>query len=197
MSGVPAHRLRRAKRALRREMLARRDALSERERARASEAIADRVASLPEVRVARSVMAFWSFGSEVDTRPLLARIHGAGKAVCLPRIHEGEVVPVEHRPGDPVTPTSFGAMEPAGGRVVRPEELDVVVTPGVAFDRRGHRVGYGGGYYDRLLARVGPEAATVGIAFAIQVVDEVPAGGSDRRVDAVVTEREVIRCPTG
>jgi 5-formyltetrahydrofolate cyclo-ligase len=74
--------------------------------------------------------------------------------------------------------------------------LDLVVVPGVAFDRRGARVGYGGGFYDRLLPRLRAGVPPIAIAFALQIVPEVPEGGMDRRVDAIVTEDEVIRCGT-
>jgi 5-formyltetrahydrofolate cyclo-ligase len=193
VSRIPSRRLRRWKRALRREVLARRDALSGSERERMSAAIVARALALPEVRQARSVMAFWSFGSEVDTGPILARLHAAGKEVSLPRIQGREVVPVPYVPGVAMRRTSFGAMEPAGS-ALDPRSIDVVLTPGVAFDRRGNRVGYGHGYYDRLLGRVRPETAKVALAFGLQVVEEVPAGSADRPVDLVVTEREVIRC---
>lgn len=160
-------------------------------------AIVERVMTLPEIRRAGTVMAFWSFGSEVDTSSLLRRLHAEGVRIALPRIVNGEVVPVAYVPGDPVSEASFGAMEPVSDTEVDPATIDVVVTPGVAFDRRGNRVGYGGGHYDRLLAGIRSDAATVAVAFDLQVVDEVPAGGADRRVDAIVTEREVIRCGRG
>jgi 5-formyltetrahydrofolate cyclo-ligase len=193
-SGSSSDRLKRAKRALRREVIARRDALPEHDRAEASLSIADRVTALPEATDAGSAMAFWSFGSEVDTAPLIERLVAAGRTVALPRIEGSEVVPVAFAPGDRTTETSFGAMEPAGGRVLDPAGLDLVIVPGVAFDRSGNRVGYGAGYYDRFLGRVRTGVPAVAIAFALQVVPEVPAGRTDRAVDAIVTEAEVIRC---
>lgn len=192
---TPSHRLRFAKDALRRRVLADRDALSRRERSDKSAAITERLLALPEILDAGMIMAFWSFGSEVETEPVLARLDLLGKLVALPRVRGREVVAVSYEPGAPLTATSFGAMEPAAGRLVRPEEVDAVVTPGVAFDRRGRRIGYGGGFYDRLLSRIRPSTPAVAIAFSLQVVDEVPAGASDRRVDLIVTEGEVIRCP--
>lgn len=191
--GSSSDRLKRTKRALRRAVIARRDALSERDRAAASLSIADRVAALPETREARSAMAFWSFGSEVDTAPLIERLVAEGRTVALPRIEGSDIVPVAFVPGDPTTQTSFGAMEPVGRRVLDPTELDLVIVPGVAFDRSGNRVGYGAGYYDRFLRRTRPGVPAVAIAFAAQLVHEVPTGGTDRRVDAIVTEAEVIR----
>jgi 5-formyltetrahydrofolate cyclo-ligase len=194
VSDLPAHRLKQAKRALRREVLAARDVLPADERSAHSEAIADRFRRLPELATARTMLAFWSFGSEVDTAPLIALLRSQGTTVALPRIEGHEVVPVVATPGTAVTETSFGAMEPAEGRVLEVAELDLVVVPGVAFDRSCDRVGYGGGYYDRLLGRRREGTAAIAVAFSIQIVDRVPSGAIDRRVDGVVTELEVIRC---
>jgi 5-formyltetrahydrofolate cyclo-ligase len=191
---IPSHRLKQAKRALRREVLAVRDALPPDDRRAKSEAVAARFLALPELDDARIVMAFWSFGSEVDTAPLLEGLLEEGRAAAMPRVEGVEVVPVAYRPGDEMRQTSFGAFEPVAGRVLDMTELDLVVVPGVAFDVAGQRVGYGGGFYDRLLPRLRAGVPAVAVAFSIQLVPEVPAGGTDRLVDAIVTEREVIRC---
>ena len=90
--------------------------------------------------------------------------------------------------------TAAGPPEPLERTRVPTSEIDVIVTPGVAFDRRGFRTGYGGGYYDRFFRRVPPGAFRVGVCFALQVVPEVPTGPSDQLVDAIVTEDEVLRC---
>jgi 5-formyltetrahydrofolate cyclo-ligase len=194
MSDLPAHRLKQAKRALRREILAERDALPADDRSSRSEAIAERFLELPEAAGTRIVLAFWSFGSEVDTAPLIARLRSHGTTVALPRIESGEVVPVVATPGATMTQTSFGAMEPAEGRVIEVAELDLVVVPGVAFDRSCDRMGYGAGYYDRLLGLRRDGVGAIAVAFSIQIVDRVPTGAIDRRIDGVVTELEVIRC---
>ncbi len=194
MSDLPAHRLKQAKRALRREVLAERDALASDDRTARSEAIAERFLELTEVADAETALAFWSFGSEVETAPLIARLRSRGTTVALPRIEGNDVVPVVATPGARMSATSFGAMEPAEGRVLDVAELDLVVVPGVAFDRSCGRVGYGGGYYDRLLGERRAGAAAIAIAFGLQVVDRVPSGAVDRRLDGVVTETEVIRC---
>ena len=180
--------LKRRKRVLRREARARRDALAPEERERLGQAVARNLLALPAVADAATVMAFSSFGSEVDTGPIIERLTRDGRRVVLPRVEDRAVVPVAYRPGDPVKPSSFGALEPAGGEPVPPEDIDVAVVPGLAFDRRGHRVGYGGGFYDRFLGRLRPDALTVGICFSVQLVDEVPHGRGDRPVDLVVTE---------
>jgi 5-formyltetrahydrofolate cyclo-ligase len=194
---LPSHRLKQAKRAQRRRILEVRDAIDPSERAERSARIASRLGSLPEVARAATVMAFWSFGSEVHTEPLIRTLHEAGTRVALPRIEGRDIVAITYAPGDPVVPTGFGAMEPTAGEVVEPGEVDLVIVPGVAFDRSGGRVGYGGGFYDRFLLRTPPDATAIAIVFADQIVETVPAGAADRAVDAIVTEDEVIRCRTG
>jgi 5-formyltetrahydrofolate cyclo-ligase len=191
MSGAD---LKREKRAVRRRVLAVRDEMSGPDRAERSARIADRVMALPEVERASTVMLFWSFGSEPDTAPLIDGLHGRGVRVALPRIVDGDLEPRAFAPGDPVTVTSFGACEPADGDAVDPAALDVVVTPAVAFDRSGRRVGYGGGFYDRFFPKTGRDTPRIGMAFDVQLVDDdLPNGHFDLRVDAVVTESGVVR----
>jgi 5-formyltetrahydrofolate cyclo-ligase len=187
--------LKRAKRGIRRAVLEERDAASSDVRAAWGERIAERFVTLPEVRSAKVVMVFSSFGSEVPTGPIVERLRDLGVVVALPRIEGADLVPVPYAPGDPVRPTSFGAVEPIRPEGVDTASLDVVGVPGVAFDRRGRRIGYGGGYYDRFLR--GLPGFTVGIAFGLQVVaDDLPTGSFDLPVRAIVTEGETIRPTT-
>jgi 5-formyltetrahydrofolate cyclo-ligase len=191
---VNSAELKRAKRAVRAEVLSRRDALDPVDRAAMGELIVTRFLGLRELRRPRAVMAFWSFGSEVPMDPLIARLVEAGVTVALPRIVDGRLEPRTWRPGEPVTETHFGAREPEGGRVLEPSEIDVVATPGVAFDRAGGRVGYGGGFYDRFLPLT--PALRAAVAFGVQLVDRpLPGGPFDLPVHAIVTETETIRCP--
>lgn len=184
--------LKRAKRRIRREVLAVRDALPPELRAAMGDRIADRFLELPEVGSATTVMLYWSFGSEVPTGRLIERLHERGATVALPRIRGADLVPVRFAPGDPTEPTSFGAREPADGRAIPPGRLDVVGVPGVAFDRTGRRIGYGAGYYDRLLPAT--PAVAVALAFDLQVLaQDLPAGGTDVEVDVIVTESETMR----
>jgi 5-formyltetrahydrofolate cyclo-ligase len=189
---VSSEDLKRRKRALRREARARRDTLPPEERERLSEAVARNLLELPAVADASTVMAFSSFGSEVETGPIIERLTRDGRRVALPRVEGRSIVPVAYRSGDPVKPAPFGALEPATGDPVLPEEIDVVIVPGLAFDRRGQRVGYGRGFYDRFLGRLRPDALKVGICFTAQVVDEVPHGRGDRPVDVLVTEEGAV-----
>jgi 5-formyltetrahydrofolate cyclo-ligase len=191
---VTSSRLKRAKRRVRREVLAARDGIPPSERRARGKLVAERFLTLPEVERAGTVMLFWSFGSEVPTAKIIERLHARGAVVALPRIEGSELVPVGYGPGDLTETTAFGAEEPLRGARIAPAALDVVAVPAVAFDRRGGRIGYGGGYYDRLLR--GLRAFTVGLAFGVQVLEEeLPTGNFDRHVDAIVTESETIRPP--
>ncbi len=187
--------LKRAKRRVRNEVLAVRDAVPPQRRRAMAERVADRFMALPEVVEARIVMAFWSFGSELPTMPLIERLLGAGVGVALPRIDDGELQARTWAPGEPMTETTFGAREPAAGAMIDLEAIDVVATPAVAFDRTGRRVGYGGGFYDRFFPRTRGDALRAGVGLGVQLLDEaLPGGPFDLRVDVVVTESETVRC---
>jgi 5-formyltetrahydrofolate cyclo-ligase len=187
--------LKRDKRRVRNAVRAQRDAVPTDVREERAARVIERFLDLPEVQRARTVMLFSSFGSEIPTGSLIERLRGRGVVVALPRIEGAELVPVPYAPGDQTTTTSFGAEEPVGGTPLDPSSIDVVGVPGVAFDRRGARIGYGGGYYDRFLR--GLRAFTVGLVYGLQVLDEdLPAGRFDLPVDAIVTEEETIRAAT-
>jgi len=182
------------KAALREAMRAARAAIPAGERARRSAEVERHLLSLGAIRDATTVLMFRSFGSEVETAGILRRLAEAGGTVLLPAIRDGELVAVPYRPGDRLVASGFGPLEPVAGVPVDPVLVDAVVAPGLAFDRQGYRLGYGGGYFDRFLRRLRDGAARVGIGFSIQLVEAVPHGPGDERLDAVVTELEAIDC---
>jgi 5-formyltetrahydrofolate cyclo-ligase len=172
-----------------------RQSIPEQDRPRLVEQIEAGVFSLPEMEEARTVMLFYSFGSEVGTTGMAARILGAGKRLLLPFLDdEAGMEAAEVKPGDALRVTGYGPREPAHRVAVDPGEVDVVITPGLAFDRRGHRLGYGGGHYDRYLARLSDRALRIGVAFSAQIVTHVPIEFGDQPVDIVATDNEVIHC---
>jgi 5-formyltetrahydrofolate cyclo-ligase len=178
---------------LRDRMRRTRAAIPEADRARLAAQVADRLFTIPEIIEARTVMLFASFGSEIPTASILDRLDAAGVTVLLPFVADGELGAARYRPGDPTTPSPYGPPEPAARVSVDADQIDVVLLPGLAFDRRGRRLGYGGAHYDRYVARLRGSALRVGLAFHQQLLDEVPAGVGDEPVDVVVTDREVIR----
>jgi 5-formyltetrahydrofolate cyclo-ligase len=174
-----------------------RAALPEDERARRSSLIEDRLFALPEMIQARTLLIFYSFGTEVATRSITERVRADGKRVLLPYLDGSVMEAAEVERDDELVQAWYGAREPARRTPVDPAEIDLVVAPGLAFDRTGGRLGYGGGHYDRYLGRIGRKAIRVGIGFAVQVVDAVPRTTSDERVHLVITEDEVIDCRGG
>jgi 5-formyltetrahydrofolate cyclo-ligase len=187
--------LKSAKRELRARMKAVRASIDAGDRAAWSEDIVRRVLELPELAVADTVSAFLAFGSEMPTDELIAELDQAGKRVAVPLLRDGEIEMVAYRPGDPLETSSYGMSEPSAGKPVEPRALDLLITPGLAFDRRGFRLGFGGGFYDRYVRRTRPEALRVGIAFDAQLVDDVPHGPSDQRIDRIVTEDRTVVLP--
>lgn len=186
------------KAAIREAALTRRDALSSGHRRAASAAIRTAVAALPAVARARTLLGFVAFGTEVDLDPLLAERMDAGVGVFLPWIERFSPPTLQMtRVTDLDTglvPARLGIREPdpAHRRPARVDRLDVVLAPGVAFDRTGGRLGYGAGFYDRLLDRLRPGTPVVAVAFATQLVDRVPQQPHDRRVHTIVTEHATI-----
>jgi 5-formyltetrahydrofolate cyclo-ligase len=182
-----------AKAELRRMALARRDALNLEGRSAAANAVAAR--ALPvETRLATVVSGYIPIRSEFDPRPLMRRFAEAGAQLALPCV-TGRGQPLVMRAwrfGEPLVSCQWGLREPAADA---PEVLpDILLVPLAAFDRAGHRIGYGAGYYDMTIARLrtlNPVTA-IGVAFAMQEVPQVPTDQRDARLDLVLTEREVI-----
>jgi 5-formyltetrahydrofolate cyclo-ligase len=148
-----------------------------------------------EFEGARRVASYVARADEVQTAPLLERVLSQGKTVVVPLVDppSERLLFFEIHSLRDLSPGTFGILEPK--RTDRPiplSETDVVLVPMVAWDGRGHRVGYGRGYFDRALAERGPSLA-IGLAFESQSVPRVPEGPSDVRLDMVVTEKGAFR----
>jgi 5-formyltetrahydrofolate cyclo-ligase len=184
-----------AKAAIRREALACRDGLTAEVRAAAAQAIAERAFPLA-VAADAIVSGFMPLKSEINPIPLMRRLADAGAQLALPAI-AGRGRPLTMRAfafGQPLAAGVWGIREPgADAREVFP---DIVIVPLLAFDRSGHRVGYGAGYYDMTIAslRARKPVVAVGIAFAMQEIPRVPATARDAALDLVLTEHEAIDC---
>ena len=184
-----------AKARLRQTVLARRDAMNAATRAALSQDILREIADLPAYRDARTVLAYAGFGSELQTGGFLRRVLEEGKTLLLPRVNREEKLLEVYEVRDPerdLQAGTWGISEPAPERcaVADPLDTDFVLVPGVAFDARGGRLGYGAGFYDRLISTaLPPRAWLVAGAFESQMVEQVPMDASDVPVDAVVTEK--------
>ncbi len=176
-----------------------RDALSPAEREALSQRVADHLWSMPEFRDAQTIFFFISFRSEVSTEPMIRRAIAEGKRVCLPYTYPETKAMVASQILDFDSELRLGnydILEPAEEfiRPVEPADIDLIITPGVAFDVRGGRCGYGGGYYDRFFNQRRAGCPLVALAFELQIVEDVPRGDHDQPVDKVVTEERVIDC---
>lgn len=188
MNGDPAAE----KTALREQMRLIREAIPLEERARKAAAIEERLFGLKEFRATHMVLLFYSFGSEVPTGGIAEHILTEGKRLLFPYLASQGMEAAEVRPGDRLVPSGYGPREPSRRHPLDPNEVDLVITPGLAFDRRGFRLGHGGGHYDQYLSRLRPETTRIGLAFSEQLIDRVPEEPSDQRVHLVVTDSEVV-----
>lgn len=193
LTGTALHE---AKRAMRERVIAVRDALAPAVRATASQDIARRVSALPSFADARCPLLTLPFRSEWDTLPLVAIALAEGKTVALPRVNGATRMLdlYEVRDVDRDTAPGYrGILEPDPALPrVDVGAIDWVLVPGVAFDAAGRRLGYGGGYYDRLLALMPPATPRVAGAFDVQRVPVVPAAPHDLVVDTLATESRLL-----
>lgn len=183
------------KREIRKRILGLRNSLSSEEMTAGSDKIVARLMRSEEIRKASTLMVYVSFGSEVVTDGLIRWGWGKGKRIVVPFCHPESREMTACRIGgfDELEISHYGIRAPKAGdlRPVSRGEIDAVIVPAVAFDRRGYRIGYGGGYYDRFLPEC-PHAAKIGAAFACQIIDEVPADLYDVAMDYIVTEEEIL-----
>jgi len=179
------------KKEIRKKVLDTRDTMSRGKRTAKSREIEERLFSLPEFKSARVILFFASFRSEVDTGPMIRRALTFGKRVVLPKVQGTELVLYEISDLDKdVSPGTWGIPEPHEPRPVMLDEIDLIIVPGAAYDEQGNRVGYGAGFYDKLLPAF--KKMTVALAFEIQIAPNVPSELHDIPIKKIVTERRVI-----
>lgn len=188
-------------------MSERREKVTADERAKASAAVSARLQALPELVAAGAnagtVAGFVALAArgEIDPAPALVAARAGGARVVFPRV-SAEPPRLRFHDADPARPAQmaagpYGLLEPvATAPEVAPAGIDVMILPGLAFDRRGNRLGYGGGYYDEAAGklRAAGRGFLVGVAYDFQIVDDCPAGATDVGVDCVVTDGQVVRC---
>ncbi len=183
-----------SKPALRADALARRDALPADFRAEASRVVAARARPLLDRFRPRCVAGFVAMRSEVDPAPILAAARALGAAVVLPATRrDAPLLFRRHEPGEPLLPGGFGTLVP--GPDAEAADPDFIVVPLAAFDRRGFRIGYGKGYYDRTIADLrarGLDPPLLGVAFAVQEVGRVADEPHDIPLDFVATEAALL-----
>lgn len=178
---------------LRKLFLKKRDALSEIEIKTKSKQILNRIFEMKEFEQAQTVFAYMSINSEVDMSELIRRCWELNKIVCMPKtitktkeMHFYAIKSFEN-----LRKSNYGIMEPYEGEIITPDDKTMVVVPGVAFDYNMARIGYGGGYYDRFLAKYSP-MAKIGVCFLSQMADKLEIDANDVCVDKIITESHII-----
>lgn len=178
------------KRALRREIGEKKRALSPAQIEEMSAGLAEALFATEQYRWAKSLYAYLSFNQEVRTRPILRRAWADGKRVAVPKVRGDEMRFIWIDGFDRLAPQGpFGIPEPIDDGPVADDEAALVLMPGLAFDPAGHRVGYGGGYYDRYL-RAHPGHPTVALCYGFQLYDHLKAEPHDVSVDLVIASRD-------
>jgi 5-formyltetrahydrofolate cyclo-ligase len=172
--------------------------LTESDRRSASINIQSTLLALPEFKSAPAVFTYLSFGSEIETDAIIKAAFACKKSILVPAFCENEYRLVRYREGDALISSHYGIMEPeCKDEAELPMEI-LVILPALAFDRACHRLGRGGGYYDRMLERLtscGVKLFNAGLGYACNLCSELPVEPFDFDVDIVITENESVRKP--
>ncbi|MGI6397024.1 MAG: 5-formyltetrahydrofolate cyclo-ligase [Desulfomonilia bacterium] len=176
------------KSAIRKSMLVCRQRIAGEDKKRSESRIITRIRALPQYREARVIALYVPVRGEVDLLPLL---EDTSKTTLFPKVHGEDLAFYPAACIDTFVPGRFGIPEPPEGPVFPIRDIDLIFVPGISFDRTGHRIGYGKGYYDRLM-RANGHVATIGVCFDECLVDRLPADSWDVQVECVVTQTEVI-----
>ena len=185
------------KKQLRHELRGRLSSVSKNQRKQLSKQACQNLVNIEQFHTASVVMFFLSFPHEIDTTSAILHAWQQGKTVVVPKVswQQRHMIAVEITSLDTGLSVDAGDMRnPVTGVPAPVEEIDLVVTPGLAFDINGGRLGRGGAYYDRFFATQGFSATKCGFAFSKQIVESVPTEAHDRAVDMIVTDQGLVNC---
>ena len=180
---------------LRKAMLVTRRAISPGKWPKINEAVVTTLKTWPRFLRAQTIMAYMAMKDEVSLQDFIDCAWKLDKVVAVPKMTAefGQMNAIIIQPDSAWTVAAFGIREPLAEIPICASKLDIIFLSGVAFDKNGHRLGMGGGYYDRFLLRA-QQAYIVGVTTDSQLVDDIPCGPYDRSVDAIVTESGIIYC---
>lgn len=181
---------------VRMQNLSKRNSLSKQEVKKKSLLIEENLLRLPEFEKAESAMFYYGIDNEVETQNLIEKALQAGKKVFLPvtDFAKRKITPTEISSLESLQKTKKGLLEPKSGKEAKATDLDIIIVPGIAFDRQGSRIGTGRGFYDNLLRRVSTKIPLVGLCFEENLEESLPHESHDVKMDIVVTDKAVVRC---
>jgi len=187
------------KNTLRKEILEKRKLLSPIELIHKSSQITELFFHSEFYHKSKYLMTYIDFRNEAKTEDLIRKSIKDGKNVIIPiSVPEtrGLILSKLNDYDNELDKGTYGILEPKEEfiRPISPELVDLILIPGVAFDKRGFRIGYGGGYYDRFLKKIDPSIPRIALAFNLQIIEKVAEGRFDMPVDYIITENEVIKC---
>lgn len=183
------------KKDIRKVMTEKRDKISVSEKAHYDQSIFEKLKCSSFYENSKTVFIYVSFRSEVDTIRIINDLLSNGKTVCVPKVNRDKKEMEAYRINsiEDLQKGYFGILEPrASCKKVENTDIDLVLMPGLAFDRTGGRVGYGGGFYDRFLKTVNPGTLKIALAYHFQVLDEVPMEPCDIKIDGILTDDGLI-----
>lgn len=185
------------KQRLRQIILRKRNSLGQEDKELKDRIIKERLFGLSEFQKAKIIFFYFSFGSEVATQKMIKECLLAQKRIFLPAVDQDKKTLswAEIRDFKRLKPGPYGIPEPGNNfNELALEKIELVIVPGIVFDRYGFRLGYGGGYYDRFLSLLPPPVIKIGLAYELQIVAEIPRTKHDCPVDKIVTEAKIIDC---
>ncbi len=185
------------KKKIRRDMILKRNNHSQREKSRKDTSIKNKLFCLPEFVKARNILFYVAVKGEAGTGEMIQDAMRKGKNAFLPVTDlKGRDISVSelNEVNGKLKPGPFGIPEPFYPILADPESLDLIIVPGIAFDRRGSRIGYGMGFYDNFLSGLRNKIPTIALAYEFQIVNKIPSHSGDVRVKKIVTEERIIEC---
>ncbi|MFH1256119.1 MAG: 5-formyltetrahydrofolate cyclo-ligase [Candidatus Diapherotrites archaeon] len=185
--------MKKEKQLLREKALAKRGALSAKQVREKSRKIAERLFRLREFIEAKNIFCYMGFGNEVQTRKITEGALKSGKGVFVPKVKGKKMLACAFTSFKAMEKSAFGIFEPKKCRSIPLKKIDLVIAPGLAFDRKLNRLGFGKGFYDRFLKKLPKKTKRIALAFECQVFGKVPAEKKDEKMDFVVTEKRVLR----
>lgn len=184
--------IKRNKKDIRKNIIAKRD-LNKEENNLKDIKIFNKLINLNSYKKAKKIFIYIGFGSEINTKKLIEIMLKEGKEVFVPKVVEKEMIALKVTSLYNLVKSEFNILEPIGEKPdIDAEEFDLIIMPGVAFDRSGNRIGYGGGYYDKYLKDISFNIERIALAYEMQLIEEIDTEEHDLKVYSIITENEII-----
>ncbi|AIY84915.1 5-formyltetrahydrofolate cyclo-ligase [Clostridium baratii] len=181
------------KKELRKEIIKKRDELDCTEKTIKDKKIIEKLKDTKEYKEAKGIFVYIGFGSEINTKILIEDALEDGKEVCVPKVIKKDMVFIKINSLENLVTSSYGILEPVGDKNnFNVDNLGLIIMPGLAFDKQGNRLGYGGGYYDKFLSNNKINVKKIALAYDFQILDKVPSEEHDIKVDSIITEEKEI-----